>query len=96
MSALQKKVPMRQCLGCREMKPKNELTRTVKSPEGEISLDLTGKKPGRGAYICRNKNCLKKVIKSNSLARAFKTQISEDITKDLTIQMENNETTNSS
>ena len=93
MSTMQKKTPMRQCLGCREMKPRSELTRAVKSPEGEVSLDFTGKKPGRGAYICRNTDCLKKVIKSNAIARAFKTQISEDITKELLKQMEKNETT---
>ena len=91
-----KKVPMRQCLGCREMKPKEELTRAVKSPDGEVSLDFTGKKPGRGAYICHNKNCLKKVIKSNAIARTFKTQISEDVIKTLSEQMENNETTTES
>ena len=52
-----KKIPMRMCMGCNEMKPKKELIRIVKSPEGEISLDFTGKKPGRGAYICRDKEC---------------------------------------
>jgi len=92
MSGEQKKTPMRQCLGCREMKQKNELTRAVKSPEGEVSLDFTGKKPGRGAYICRNTDCLKKIIKSNALARAFKVKIPEDITKDLMTKMETNET----
>ena len=54
-----KKIPMRMCLGCSEMKPKRELIRVVKSAEGEISLDLTGKKNGRGAYICENIECLK-------------------------------------
>jgi hypothetical protein len=78
-----KRVPLRMCLGCRQMKPKTELTRAVKSPEGAISLDLTGKKPGRGAYICSDTNCLKRAIKSNALARAFKTQIPEDITVEL-------------
>ena len=70
------------------MKPKNELTRAVKSPEGEISLDSHGKKPGRGAYICRDADCLKKVIKTNALARVFKSKISEDITEELQKQME--------
>ena len=74
-----KKIPLRQCLGCREMKPKSELTRAVKAPDGKITLDSTGKTPGRGAYICRDTNCLKKVIKSNALARAFKSQIPDDI-----------------
>jgi len=84
-----KKIPLRQCLGCREMKPKSELTRAVKSPEGEISLDSTGKKPGRGAYICSDKNCFKRVIKSNALARAFKSQIPDDIIEKLEKEFEN-------
>ena len=68
---MQKKIPMRQCLGCREMKPKRELVRAVKSPEGEVSLDFTGKKPGRGAYVCRSTECLARAVKSKALARAF-------------------------
>ena len=55
-----KKIPLRQCLGCREMKPKRELIRAVRSPEGEISLDFKGRKPGRGAYVCPSADCLKK------------------------------------
>jgi len=70
------------------MKPKNQLVRAVKSPEGEISLDYTGKKPGRGAYICNDDNCLKKVIKSNALSRAFKTKISDDIYEELKCELE--------
>jgi len=65
------------------MKPKNELIRAVKSPTGEVSLDFTGKKPGRGAYLCRETNCLKRIIKTNALARAFKTQISDDVINEL-------------
>ena len=89
-----KRVPLRMCLGCRQMKPKTKLTRTVKSPEGDISLDPTGKKPGRGAYICHDTDCLKRAIKSNALARAFKTKIPEDMTDKLHnflshLQMEN-------
>ena len=67
------------CLACREMKPKDQLIRIAKSPENEISIDLTGKKPGRGAYICRNKDCFDRAIKKNALSRAFKAQISIDI-----------------
>jgi len=78
-----KKTPLRQCVGCREMKPKSELTRVVKSPEGEISIDLTGKKPGRGAYICHDENCLKKIKKSNAFSRTFKTKVSDDILEDI-------------
>ena len=66
-----KKIPMRQCLGCREMKPKRELIRAVKSPEGVVSLDFKGKMPGRGAYVCVNAECLKKAKKTRALERAL-------------------------
>lgn len=59
-----KKIPQRQCVGCREMKDKRALIRAVKSPQGEVSLDFTGKKPGRGAYVCPNSECLKRARKS--------------------------------
>lgn len=68
---MQKKIPMRQCLGCREMKPKKELIRVVRSPEGALSLDFRGKAPGRGAYVCPCLACLKKARKSKALERAF-------------------------
>ena len=61
-----KKIPMRQCVGCREMKPKKDLVRVVKSPEGVISIDLRGKAPGRGAYVCPSKECLRRAIKSGA------------------------------
>ena len=76
---MQKKTPMRLCLGCREMKPKSVLIRVVKSPEGAISLDLTGKGPGRGAYVCRSSECLKRAMKSKALSRALSTSIPEEI-----------------
>lgn len=85
---MQKKIPMRQCLGCREMKPKRELIRVVKAPEGEISLDFKGKKPGRGAYVCPNAECLKKAVKSKALERAFSAQIPEEVYEALSKQME--------
>ena len=85
---MQKKIPMRQCLGCREMKPKKELIRVVRSPEGEISLDFKGKASGRGAYICHDPQCLKKAIKSKALERAFSTQIPPEIYDKLNEQME--------
>ena len=66
-----KKIPMRQCVGCREMKEKRQLIRVVKSPEGEVSLDFRGKKPGRGAYVCPDPECLKRARKSRALERAF-------------------------
>jgi len=85
---MQKKIPMRQCLGCREMKPKRELIRAVRSPEGTISLDFRGKAPGRGAYVCRSKVCLQKAIKAKALERAFNTAIPEEVYAALTEQME--------
>ena len=78
-----KRIPMRQCTGCREMKPKGELIRVVKSPEGEVSLDHRGKKPGRGAYVCPSADCLKRSIKSRALERAFSVKVSEDLLEEL-------------
>ena len=74
-----KKIPMRQCKGCREMFPKRELLRVVRSPEGEISLDTVGKKSGRGAYICKNVECFQKARKSKSLERELECSISEEV-----------------
>lgn len=85
---MQKKIPMRQCLGCREMKPKRELIRVVRSPEGKISLDFKGKAPGRGAYICPAPACLKQAIKAKALERAFSTQIPEAVYEKLNEEME--------
>ena len=85
---MQKKIPMRQCLGCREMKPKKELIRVVRSPEGLISLDFKGKAPGRGAYLCRSGECLKKAVKSKALERAFSAQIPQDVSDRLQREME--------
>ena len=85
---MQKKIPMRQCLGCREMKPKKELIRVVRSPEGNISLDFKGKASGRGAYVCPNSQCLKKAIKAKALERAFSTQIPPEIYEALEQEME--------
>lgn len=74
-----KKIPMRMCTGCGEMKPKKELVRVVKSPEGEISIDRTGRSPGRGAYVCPNPGCLKKAKKSRRLEKVFASQIPEEV-----------------
>ena len=74
-----KKVPIRMCTGCSEQKPKKELVRVVKSPDGEISLDLTGKKSGRGAYVCKNIECLKKARKAKRFEKAFSCQIADDV-----------------
>ncbi len=83
-----KKIPMRQCVGCREMKPKRELVRVVKSPEDAISLDLRGKAPGRGAYVCPDPECLKKAIRSKALERALSCTIPQEIYDALLAGME--------
>lgn len=83
-----KKIPLRQCLGCREMKPKRELIRVVRSPQGEISLDFHGKKPGRGAYLCPDPACLKRIRKSRALERAFDLTIPDAVYDALAQEME--------
>lgn len=83
-----KKIPMRQCLGCREHKPKMEMIRVVRSPEGEVSLDFKGKKPGRGAYVCRSSECLKKAHKSGAIGRELEVQVPEEIWQRLQEEME--------
>ena len=88
---MQKKIPMRQCLGCREMKPKKELIRVVRSPEGTISLDFRGKANGRGAYLCPDPACLKKAVKARALERAFSAQIPQAVYDALAEQMERGE-----
>ena len=75
----QKKIPMRQCVGCREMKPKKELIRVVRSPEGVVSMDPVGKKPGRGAYVCRSEACLKRAIKQKQLERQLETSLTPEV-----------------
>ena len=84
----QKKIPLRQCLGCREMKPKRELVRVVRSPEGEVSVDIKGKASGRGAYVCHDKACLKKALKSNAIQRALEVSLTPEIMELLEAQME--------
>ncbi len=83
-----KKIPLRQCVGCREHKEKPQLVRVVRSPEGEVSLDLRGKKPGRGAYICPDPECLKKAVKSRALERAFSAPVPPEVMEVLTAQLE--------
>ncbi|WP_405345331.1 RNase P modulator RnpM [Ruminococcus sp.] len=75
----ERKIPLRKCIGCNEMKDKRELVRIVRNKEGEISVDLTGKKPGRGAYICKSIDCLNKAQKAKRLERAFSTAIKAEI-----------------
>lgn len=74
-----KKIPLRMCTGCMEMKPKKELVRVVKNKDGEVSMDLTGKKPGRGAYVCRNLECLEKAFKTKRLEKNLEVKISEEL-----------------
>ena len=85
---MQKKIPMRQCVGCREMKAKKELVRVVRIPEGEISLDFRGKAPGRGAYVCPQAECLRRAIKSRALERGLDCQIPQEIYDQLLLRME--------
>lgn len=73
------KIPMRMCLGCNEMKPKRELMRVVKSPEGEISLDFTGKKNGRGAYLCKEADCFDKARKARRFEKSLSCRIDESV-----------------
>ena len=78
-----KKKPARRCIACNEQKEKNELLRIVRTPEQNIEVDLTGKKNGRGAYICKNEECLKKLIKSKRLENVFEIQIAPEFYEDL-------------
>ena len=82
-----KRKPQRTCLGCRELKNKDELIRIVRSPEGEVSVDLTGKKNGRGAYLCRQASCLQKAVKSRALGRALETEIPAETLAHLTEEL---------
>lgn len=78
-----RKIPSRKCTGCQEVKDKRELIRVVRDPEGKVSLDRTGRKAGRGAYICDDPECLEKAIKTRALARSLDTAISEDVYREL-------------
>lgn len=83
------KIPMRMCLGCNEMKPKKELMRVVKSPEGEISLDFTGKKNGRGAYVCRSEECFNKARKARRFEKSFSCRIDDNVYEVMTVELRN-------
>ena len=82
-----RKIPQRQCVGCREMKDKKALIRVVRSPEGAVALDFKGKMPGRGAYVCPSAECLKKARKSRALERAFDMAIPAEVYDQLERQM---------
>ena len=85
---LQKKIPLRMCVGCREMRLKRELVRVVCSKDGQISVDLTGKAAGRGAYVCPTEECLKKAVKTRALERAFSQKIEPEVFDRLAAQVE--------
>ena len=85
---MQKKIPQRQCMGCRERREKRQLIRVVRSPEGEVSLDFSGKKNGRGAYLCPNPDCLKKAIRAKSLDRSLEVTIPQEVYDRLEKEME--------
>ena len=85
---MQKKIPQRQCMGCRERKAKRELIRVVRCTDGSVQLDFGGKLNGRGAYLCPNAECLKKAMKSNSLSRSLEVAIPEEVYERLTREME--------
>ncbi len=87
----QKKIPMRRCTGCNEQKPKKDLVRVVKTPDGQVVLDLTGKASGRGAYICNNAECLKKAKKSKRIDRVFEMTIPEEIYNQMEEQISKND-----
>lgn len=84
-----KKIPLRMCIGCREMKPKADLYRIVKKPDGEIVIDKTNKLSGRGAYICKNGECLKKAEKINALSHTFSVKVDKEIYSHLLKECEN-------
>jgi len=83
MKVRRKKIPMRMCIGCKEMKPKKELTRIVRTTEGNIVIDPTGKKSGRGAYICKNEQCIKTSINENRLSKALDFQVTKEMAQKL-------------
>ena len=83
-----KKIPQRQCVGCREMKDKKSLLRVVKSPEGVVSLDFVGKKPGRGAYCCYNAECLRRALRQGQLDRQLEVRLGEEVNAQLTQTMQ--------
>ena len=87
MPAKPRKIPMRMCVGCREMKPKAQLLRVVKPQEGDAHIDATGKAQGRGAYVCGRIECLRKAKKSRALERALEAQIGEDVFSQLEAQI---------
>ena len=91
MEQKKRKIPQRQCLGCNEHKPKAELLRVVRSPDGEIMLDFTGKKSGRGAYICRSLKCLQKARRSQRIAKNLEGTIPDEVYDRMETELSENE-----
>ncbi len=85
-----KKIPLRRCTGCGESKPKSELVRVVRSPDGQVGIDCIGKAAGRGAYVCKNSACLKKAKKANRLSRSLDCEVSDEIIAMLSAQIDEN------
>ena len=83
-----KKIPMRMCVGCREMKEKRELIRIVRTPEGTVVMDSSGKRSGRGAYVCRDAECLRRAIRQKQLERQLEITLTEEIIEALTAEMD--------
>ena len=86
-----KKIPMRRCLGCNEHKPKNELLRVVRDPNGEVSLDFTGKKSGRGAYICKSVKCLRRAAKAKRIDKSLECSVPEEVYERMEKELSENE-----
>lgn len=90
--SMPKKVPMRQCIGCQEMKSKKDMMRVLKTPEDSIIIDVSGKKNGRGAYLCFSKECFEKAVKNKGLERSLKVKIPQDVYESLKKELDNIET----
>ena len=88
---MQKKVPMRMCVACREMRPKKELLRVVRTPEGTVAVDRTGRMNGRGAYLCSRAECLNKALKTRALERAFGQKLDDGVAEALQKEFSNGE-----
>jgi hypothetical protein len=86
---MEKRIPLRKCVGCGEMKNKKEMIRIVRTPEGNYTLDATGKLNGRGAYLCNDKECLKKAVKGHGLEKSFREAVSEEVYDALKTEFDN-------
>ena len=89
MTVKPRKIPLRMCVGCRESKPKRELIRVVRAPDGAVSMDPVGKKPGRGAYVCRQESCLMRAIKQKQLERQLQVQLTVEVAEALKTELAN-------